>query len=182
MTMRRIVYYVASSIDGYISGPDDDVSGFIPNGSGVDKYLEDLKSFDTVIMGRKTYEFGYRFGMEKGKAAYPHMQNYIISNSLSFDKQDNNLIICKPDLEFIRDLQREEGSDIYLCGGGQLAGWLLDNSLIDILKIKLNPVIIGVGVNLFGNSNEQIMLSLEASERYDKGLIINTYNIKYHGY
>ena len=61
--MKKIVYYVASSLDGYISGIDDDVSGFVYEGEMVEKYLEDLKSFQTVIMGRNTYEFGYKFGV-----------------------------------------------------------------------------------------------------------------------
>lgn len=63
--MRRIVYYVATSLDGFISGPDEDVSGFANEGNGVTKYLADLADYDTVIMGRKTYEFGYRFGLNR---------------------------------------------------------------------------------------------------------------------
>ena len=50
------------SLDGFIVGPEDDISGFTADGAGIDHYLEDLKDFDTVIMGRKTYEFGYKFG------------------------------------------------------------------------------------------------------------------------
>ncbi len=67
--MPKIVYYVASSIDGFIAGVNDDISGFVPGGSGVEKYLSDLKSFKTVIMGRRTYEFGYQFGLEPGQPA-----------------------------------------------------------------------------------------------------------------
>jgi dihydrofolate reductase len=52
--MRKIVYYVASSLDGFISGPNDDISGFVGTGNGVKKYLSDLLNFDTVIMGRHT--------------------------------------------------------------------------------------------------------------------------------
>jgi dihydrofolate reductase len=59
--MRKIIYYVAIFIDGYISGPDGDVSMFTANGDGVNQYLADLNEFDTVIMGRKTYEFGYKY-------------------------------------------------------------------------------------------------------------------------
>lgn len=69
--MRKIVYYVAGSLDGYISGPNADISGFVGTGSGGDKYLADLSNFDTVIMGRHTYEFGYKFGVQPGQPAYP---------------------------------------------------------------------------------------------------------------
>ena len=62
--MRNITYYVATSIDGYIEGPDGDISGFVAQGAGVSQYLADLKEFDTVIMGRNTYEFGYAYGLK----------------------------------------------------------------------------------------------------------------------
>jgi dihydrofolate reductase len=57
--MRKIIYYVACSLDGFIAGEQEDISGFVSGGNGVDKYLSDLAAFDTVIMGRNTYEFGY---------------------------------------------------------------------------------------------------------------------------
>lgn len=177
--MRQIVYYVATSIDGFISGPDDDISGFTPTGSGVDQYLQDLKSFDTTIMGRKTYEFGYKYGLEPGQPAYPHMDHYVFSNTLKFNDAHQKIKVCKPDLEIIRKLKDSEGSDIYLCGGGEFAGWLLDNELIDTLKIKLNPLILGAGIRLFGNSVKQIKLHLISGEEYDNGLFINTYKIGY---
>lgn len=177
--MRKIVYYVASSIDGYISGPNEDTSGFVQSGDGVDQYLQDLKQFDTVIMGRKTYEFGYKFGLKPGKAAYPHMEHFIFSNTLIFDKQDENVHINKVNLSKIKALKNESGADIYLCGGGEFAGWLLENAMIDILKIKLNPLILGSGTKIFGKSKGQHKLVVENSQKFDDGLQIITYRIEY---
>ena len=77
--MKKIIYYVAVSLDGFISGPNEDISKFASHGAGVDKYLEDLKEFKTVIMGRKTYEFGYKFGLVPGQPAYGHMEHFIFS-------------------------------------------------------------------------------------------------------
>lgn len=173
--MRKIVYYVATSLDGFISGPDEDISRFIGEGNGVTQYLNDLKSFDTVIMGRKTYEFGYKYGLKAGKPAYPHMDHYIFSTRLHFDHPDEKVHVLPPDLATIKQLKKGEGTDIYLCGGGQFAGWLLDHQLIDILKIKLNPIILGDGVPLFGDSKKQWTGKLTASQTYDGGLIISTY-------
>lgn len=177
--MRKIVYYVATSIDGYISGPDGDISLFNPEGNGVAKYLEDLKSFDTVIMGRKTYEFGYKYGLEPGTLAYPHMDHYIFSKSLKFENQDPRLFILPIELNLIHKLKNEVGTDIYLCGGGKFAGWLLENEVIDILKIKLNPIILGEGVPLFGQSKKAVKLDRIESELFDHGLEIVIYSIKY---
>ncbi len=60
--MRKITCYVASSLDGFISGLNDDIGGFVETENGVEKYLADLANFDTVIMGRNTYEFGFKYG------------------------------------------------------------------------------------------------------------------------
>lgn len=83
--MRKIIYYVAMSLDGYIVGPTDSIDGFVSEGSGVNKYLSDLKAFDTVIMGRNTYEFGFKYGIVPGQPAYEHMEHYIFSNSASYE-------------------------------------------------------------------------------------------------
>jgi dihydrofolate reductase len=90
--MRRIIYYVAASIDGFISGPDEDISGFenVQESDGIQMYLQDLQKFDSVIMGRKTYEFGYKFGLKPGDLAYPHMNHYIFSGSLKLDSPDKD--------------------------------------------------------------------------------------------
>ncbi len=177
--MRKIIYYVATSIDGLISGQDDDISGFAQESKGVDKYLMDLKAFDTVIMGRKTYEFGYKFGLKPGEPAYPHMRHYIFSRTLKFDNPNDKVKVCNIDLKIVKNLKDQEGIDIYLCGGGEFAGWLLDNEMIDVLKIKLNPLILGKGVKIFGSSAKQHKLSLLEQEMFDYGLQIITYNIEY---
>lgn len=175
--MRKITYYVAVSLDGFIAGPGDDISLFRMDGNGVDQYLEDLKSYDTVIMGRKTYEFGYDFGLEAGQPAYPHMEHYIFSNSLELPDKHPKVHIERPDLQIIDQLRNSTGSDIYLCGGGHFAGWLLDHGRINTLKIKRNPILLGGGVPLFGMSTTQLRLELVSCESFEHGLQILTYNI-----
>jgi len=176
--MPEIIYYVASSLDGFIAGPNEDVSQYIYEGSGVEKYLADLQHFQTVIMGRKTYEFGYKFGMKPGQPAYPHMTHHIFSDTLKLDHPAENVHIEKRSVERIQEIREAATTDIYLCGGGEFAGWLLDNGMIDQLKIKLNPIVLGSGVRLFGNSLTPAVLELIQSESFDYGLQILTYNLK----
>lgn len=177
--MKKIVYYVATSIDGFIAGPNDETSGFTAAGDGVSKYLEDLKGFKTVIMGRRTYEFGYKYGLEPGLPAYPNMQHYIFSKTLRFENQSRQITLCDMNLEIIKDLKTKSESDIYLCGGGIFAGWLLENEMIDVLKIKLNPLIMGNGIPLFGTSPKKYLLKLIQNEVFDDGMSIISYQIKY---
>lgn len=179
--MRKIVYYVASSLDGYICGLNDDIGGFIATGNGVDKYLSDLSNFDTVIMGRRTYEFGYKYGLQPGQPAYSGMKHFIFSNNLVLENPDPKVQIKKMDISEIENLQKQEGTDIYLCGGGQFAGWLLENQKIDILRIKLNPLILGNGIKLFEQCTKKYKLHLSDTKEYEHGLQIMSYGIDYDG-
>ena len=176
--MNKIIYYVATSLDGYISGPKEDISKFVGQGNGLDYYLSDLQSFKTVIMGRKTYEFGYKFGIKPGDPAYPHMEHYVFSDSMNLESTASNVHILKSDLSTIERIREESATDIYLCGGGAFAGWLLDHNMIDELKLKINPIILGGGVPLFGSSIKSLKLKLKEQLSFDHGLLINTYAIK----
>ena len=173
----KIVYYVAISLDGYITGANEDVSLFTGGGNGVEKYLNVLKAFQTVIMGRNTYVHGYDFGVVPGQPAYPHMQHHIFSRSLEFKSQHPQVHVEIPSLDRVREIRDASPTDVYLCGGGMFAGWLLDNGLVDQLKAKINPIVLGQGIRLFGSSKFSGTFELTESELYDRGLQINTYNI-----
>lgn len=176
--MAIIIYYVASSIDGFIAGQNDDISDFAMAGKGVDKYLSDLLEFNTVIMGRRTYEFGYQFGLEPGQPAYPHMEHFIYSDSLNIENLAENVHIEKVSIDRVKELKESTQTDIYLCGGGDFAGLLLDNGLIDQLKLKLYPIILGSGIRLFGNSKTKAKWNLKETESFEDGLKILTYDLK----
>lgn len=174
--MQKIIYYVASSLDGYIAGKNEDISKFIMQGDGVEKYQSELASFETVIMGRKTYEFGYKYGLEAGQPAYPHMKHYIFSNNLKLDNLSESVHIEKLSLDKVYEIKQSSKTDIYLCGGGMFAAWLLENGLIDQLKLKLNPIILGEGIRLFGNSTAIANWKLIESQTFKDGLQFLTYN------
>ncbi|RPD93455.1 dihydrofolate reductase [Aureibaculum marinum] len=173
--MKQIIYYVASSLDGYIAGENDDISQFILQGEGVEKYKSDLRNFKTVIMGRKTYEFGFQYGLEPGKPAYPNMEHYIFSNSLKIDNLSKSVNIEKISIDKVKEIKQNAETDIYLCGGGQFAGWLLENNMIDQLKLKLNPVILGSGTKLFGSSTTKAKWEVKEIESFSDGMQILTY-------
>lgn len=175
--MNKIVYYVAVSLDGFICGKEGDISQFAQAGNGVKKYLEDLKAFNTVLMGRHTYEFGYLFGLQPGDPAYPHMEHYIFSDTLFFKKKHPKVHVEHCSIKKIKEIRKLSKSDIYLCGGGSFAGWMLDQGEIDILKLKINPIVLGSGIKLFGNSKTKCNLKLMDSVLYEEGLQIASYKI-----
>lgn len=180
--MRKLVYHVAITLDNYIAHEDgsaDGLSGFA-EGDHTDDYLESLKGYDTVVMGRSTYEFGYQFGLEPGTSPYPHMRNYIFSKTLNFDTKDSNLTIVDTNaLDVIKQLKDEKGTDIYLCGGGKFAGFLAEHDQIDELRIKLYPLIFGKGIRLFGSSEHKMKLSLSDTKTYQTGAMLLTYRVNH---
>jgi dihydrofolate reductase len=159
--MRKLVYFVAASIDGYIAAPDgswdffgaqDDVIAFMAG-----QFPETLPThvraalgvdppnqvFDTVVMGRNTYEPALRAGIT---SPYEHLRQIIFSRTLTAAPGQEVQIVDGEPLAFVEKLKQEPGRDIWLAGGGDLAGQLLPT--VDELVIKLNPVIAGAGVPL----------------------------------
>jgi len=176
--MRKIVYDFAMTLDGFICREDGSYDGFVAKGDHAAEYLERLQKYDAVLMGRNTYEFGYQFGLKPGERAYPHMEHYIFSRTLQFDSEQLNVV--PPDrIDMVRALKNSDGGVIYVCGGGQLAGALLDRGLIDQLTIKLNPVVFGAGVNAFGTSSAGFDATLIDSKQYDNGVMLLQYDVHY---
>jgi dihydrofolate reductase len=179
--MHKLVYDVAMTLDNFVAHEDGSTDGFLADGEHVPDYLARLAAYDTVVMGRKTYEYGYPFGLVPGKRAYPHMRHFIFSKTLRFGPEAEVEVVAGDEAERVRRLKEEEGTDIYLCGGGAFAGFLLDRELIDQVVIKLNPVVFGRGIRLFGGSSKKVRLDLLSSKAYGNGVLLVRYDVKYDG-
>ncbi|AFU04250.1 MULTISPECIES: dihydrofolate reductase family protein [Nocardia] len=161
--MRKLTYYVASTIDGFIATDDGSVDFFPVGGDHgpaiTAQYPETLPTkvreslgidkrnryFDTVLMGRKTHDFGVRTGTS---SPYSHLKQYVVSTTLPEDPDPDVELIAADPLAKVRELKREPGLGIWLCGGGELAQVLLPE--IDQIFLKLYPVLLGHGRSLFG--------------------------------
>jgi dihydrofolate reductase len=176
--MRNVVYDVAASVDGFIAGEDGDVTGFLMEGDHVTDYQQRLKGYDTVLMGRATYEWGYQYGLKPGALAYPHMRHYVFSKTLRF-ADSPVVVIDRDEVSVVRRLKEEDGADIYLCGGGTFAGFLLDHGLVDQLVVKQNPLLLGHGVRVFGASSRGVATELVDARTYDNGVVLLRYDIRY---
>ncbi|WP_405841172.1 dihydrofolate reductase family protein [Streptomyces platensis] len=165
--MRRLVYCIASTLDGFIAGPDSaDPTG--PDGFWpiADDYLKHLAAelpevlpvqarsafgltgegtrFDTVLEGRRTYELGLRAGITD---AYPHLRHLVFSRTLTQSPDPAVELIATDPVAKVRELKDSDGKDIWLLGGSTLAGALYPE--IDQLIVKLSPLTLGTGLPLF---------------------------------
>ncbi|WP_226530774.1 dihydrofolate reductase family protein [Metabacillus niabensis] len=182
--MAELIYHVAVSLDNFIADQgmlegDINKSLFLFDGEHVPDFLSDIQQYDAVLMGRKTYEFGFQFGAKPGEPGYKGIKHYIFSNSLQFESNEEVELIKGDAIGFIKNLKQQEKGKIWLCGGGELAGALLKHKLIDQLVLKVNPIIVGEGIFLFGSVKPRFKLRLVDMKQYSNGVVKPTYNIIY---
>ena len=173
--MRRLQYYVATTLDGYVAHADGAVEGFIGEGELLEDYLRYQKQVDAVLMGRRTYEFGLQYGVTN---PYPHLKQYVISRTLS-QSPDPNVELVSDGVALVKRLKAEPGRDLWLCGAGDLAAALCKEKLIDELIIKLNPVLFGSGISMITGEHPMIRLRLLACKPYETGVVLLTYRVQY---
>jgi len=177
--MRQLVYDVAMTLDHFVAHEDGSLDGFLSEGEHVADYSRRLQGYDTVVMGRGTYEYGYRHGLKPGARVYPHMRHYIFSTTLRLGPEAQVEVVNRDAISVLQALKQEGGTDIYLCGAGGFAGYLLDHALVDRLVVKLNPVIFGRGIRAFGESRRDVDLGLVSSRTYTNGVVLLVYDVRY---
>ena len=188
MTSRRLVYYVACSVDGFIAREDGSFDWCLFEGEHfadlIERFPETFPAhlhpllgvtqaaqrFDTVLMGRKTYEVGLREGLT---SPYSPLKQCVISGTM-LESPDASVEICRGQpLDLVRRLKRETGKDIWLCGGSKLAAALLPE--IDELSLKINPVVIGSGIPLFDGFTGTLPAKLVEHKAYSNGFVLARY-------
>lgn len=177
--MRKLKYYIASTIDGFIAHKDGSFDGFLMEGDHVSDYLAALQQFDAVLMGRKTYEAGVKEGITN---PYPQMKQFVISRTLQTSPDEAVTVVADQVNDLVRNLKAESGQDIYLCGGGELATALLAAKQIDDIILKVNPVLFGSGIPLFAGGQHAFpttRLQLSDHNIYSNGLVLLFYNVLY---
>ncbi|MCZ8522511.1 MULTISPECIES: dihydrofolate reductase family protein [Paenibacillus] len=182
--MASLVYHIAVSLDYFIADQPMvdgqlDRTYFLFEGDHVPDYLSDIQHYTAVLMGGKTYEFGFQFGAKPGEPGYQGIKHYIFSNTLDFESNADVELVRGDAAAYIENLKRETEGILWLCGGGQLAGSLIERKLIDQLVLKVNPILAGSGVPLFGDVKPRLRLELTDMKRYESGVIKPTYNIIY---
>jgi dihydrofolate reductase len=173
--MSDLTYYVAASLDGFIAHADGSFDGFAWDDEVVADFFADLEAFGTVLMGRKTYEVGLREGKT---SPYPRMRQVVFSRTMRASP-DPAVEFVRGDLvPFVRGVKAEAEAPVWLCGGANVATQLLRAGLIDRVVVKLNPVVFGAGVPLFGDGVERAALDLEGTTVYDCGIVFLRYAVR----
>ncbi len=186
--MRELVYYVAVSIDGFIADPTGGFDAFLSEGDHnelvLGEYADALPAhahaalgmkpprtrFDTVLMGWRTLTPALDAGIA---SPYPHLHQIVATRTLREVSPD--VTLTDDPVNTVRALKREDGLDVWLCGGGELAGTLLPE--IDRLVLKRHPVAFGAGIPLFGGAAHAPTRFRAAARRaFESGVVVEEYS------
>jgi dihydrofolate reductase len=187
--MRSLVYFVATTLDGYIAGVDRSDPDFFPfEGPHVADLLAEFpemipghlraplalnhenRRFDTILMGRTTYDIGRAVGLT---SPYPHLRQIVVSSSMTAQPDPVVEVLGQDLIEHMRALKAEQGKDVWLAGGGRLAAFLVDE--IDELILKVNPVLLGAGIPLFDGLVGPRPVTLTGHKVYANGFALMRY-------
>lgn len=166
---RKVIVYIAASLDGFIAGPDGDLS-FL---SKVEKEGEDygyaafIETVNTVILGKSTYDKVLSMGY-----AFPHAtkESYIITRTQR--ATEGTTVFYTGDItELVRNLKAKKGENIFIDGGAYVVNLLLKEQLIDEIVLSVIPVLLGSGIALFKQGNPEQHLKLQAVKHFDTGLV-----------
>lgn len=176
--MRKVIYALTNSVDSYIARADG-AADWILMDEEID-FGQLVARFDTVLIGRKTYEHTAQQSLdaEQGSSDFMGIKTYVFSRTLQPSPSAGVNLVSADALEFVRQLKQADGKDIWLMGGGLLAASLLQARLVDEIELTLQPVLLGTGVPLFPAFDGQVGLQLRDCKTYKSGLVGLSYTVK----
>jgi dihydrofolate reductase len=170
--MRRVRYQVACSLDGYIAGPNGEID-WIRGGSDYD-FAGLYAQFDTLLMGRRTYE------QLPGGGAGEHGGKRVVVGSRTLKAEDHaGVEVVGAGLTArVAELKAMAGKDIWLFGGGDLFRSLAVAGLVDTIEPAIIPVVLGGGVRMYPESGVRLELTLTGQRAYEGGMVLLEYAVR----
>lgn len=156
--MRKVILGVGISLDGYIARKDGAVDWLSMDWDY--DFTAFFKTIDAVLMGRKTFDKALEMTPHKNANPYAGMETYVFSRTLNSSGVEGVEIISENLKEFVENLKRSDGKNIWLSGGGELAKSFLDENLVDEIHLGVTPILLGAGLPLFPELAREVPLRL----------------------
>jgi dihydrofolate reductase len=179
-TVRKLILFNMMSLDGYFAGADGDISWHRVDEEVNEYIIEQLKTADTLVFGRKTFQVMEDFwptdrAFELEKATAEMMNRYqkiVFSTTLGQPEWQNTWLFRDKVADTIRNLKRQPGRHLFVFGSGHLCQTLIKNDLIDEFRLMLHPLTLGAGEPLF---HTQVNLQLLKAKVFGNGNILCCY-------
>ncbi len=172
--MRKIIVYIATSADGYIARLDGSVD-FLerPDATGDYGMAEFYSTIDTILWGRKTYDFGVR----SGAGFDAGVRNYVFSSAPPASAAAGVEFVKEPISDFAEGLRASPGKNIWMMGGAGIIASFLDEGQIDEFIIHIIPILIGAGIPLVAPRHRSIPLRLRSCRHFEDGVVRLHYDV-----
>lgn len=165
--MRRIKYFVASSLDSYISRKDGGVDWlFMDQDYGMKEFFA---SVDVAVMGRKIYQKALELSLSG--PLFPGMKNYVFLHLLPKGRREHVEVVSDPPEVWAEMVRAQPGKDIWLVGGGEMVRKFLQKRLVNEIGISIHPRLLGDGIALFAQPYPETELELVRTKEYASGLL-----------
>jgi dihydrofolate reductase len=171
--MRRVRLFIATSLDGYITGPHSSLDWlFTDQDYGYDAFIEGV---DTLAMGRRTFETV----LNLGEWPYEGMRTHVFSRGENPPLDPRVTYTSLSPAEWVGERLKEEGKDLWVVGGGELIGGFLDALLVDEITVAVHPTILGGGTPFVPVGTHRHSLQLVRQDSWDSGLVQLTYVVQH---
>ena len=191
--MRKVTYGGACSADGFITGPDEAID-WLRMSKDVEAIIKaSWQGVDTMLMGRKTFEFGQKFQAQGsrgeseqetgGGPATPGITSYVFSRTLDegefrarmspgHSARETGVELVRDDAAgFVRALKAKPGGDIIVMGGGELGTALIEAGLVDEIGFSIHPLLLGGGTPAFQPMGRRVELELIEARAIAEGCV-----------
>jgi len=186
---RKIIVYIATSADGYIARPDGDVEWLNRRPRTVDYGMTEFyPTIDTILWGRKTYDWVLAYYRKKGKKGNrkngkkddmfdTKLANYVFSRRPPKRATPGVEFVSESVKAFAQRLRATPGKHIWMMGGGGLIASFLDAGEIDEFDIQVIPTLIGEGIPLMAPRHRDVPLRLRSARKYPDGVVRLRYQV-----
>lgn len=171
--MRKVTYGGAVSLDLYLAGPDEAIDWLLGSEDSARIMRESWAGVDTMLMGRKTYEFAVRSG--RG-ATSPGIKTYVFSRSMT-EAPEGIELVREDAAGFVRSLKAGPGGDIIVMGGGELGSALIAGGAVDVIGLNVHPILLGAGTPAFQGLAERVPLELVETRPLQHGCVLLLYRV-----
>lgn len=172
--MRKVTYGGAVSVDGYFAGPGEEMDWLRWSDDTAVISAESWRGADTMLLGRKTYEFALR---HKHSLKLPGVRTLLFSRSVAQGHADVELVRGDA-AEVVRELKNQDGGHIIVMGGGELGASLVKAGLVDEIGFVVHPVLLGDGVPALPPIQQRVELELAEARPIARGCVFVRYTVR----
>jgi len=186
--MGKIVMSQFVSLDGVIEDPDGGEGsrvggwvGKINDREEVNKVkLDEALGTEALLLGRRSYEFfAARWASRGGDLAdrLNSLPKYVVSSTLENPDWDNSTVLIGDAADAVSKLKQELDGEIVVPASFQLVRTLMEYDLVDELRLKIYPVVLGAGERLFGETSDKVPMRLVDTQTVEGDVVFLTYEV-----